>query len=202
MAGKLRVVRKVKIGDSWVFAKVPFKNNQLDFKHVVFKGELLSATEGTFHLDYQEGGKRRRPAIGNDAAAVKRALTTQAHVLELRRRGIEAADAPEIQGSKRVEGESLRGIAAAFKAHPPARLARRSIANYSYALQTFADWAASAHITHTSQVDARAIERWMNHLREKEGLDPSTIKDKVVVVAAELRKRGAKIELKAGDLRP
>ncbi len=195
-----RVVRKIKHEGKWIFAAVAVREGRLDFSRVVVKGKTVAAIEGTFHLDFRENGRRRRPAVGDDPASVKRALQTQAHVLELRKRGVEADDAPELRGPGRVEGESLAAIAAEFRSSPPARLARKSAAKYRNALETFAGWAAKHGITHAVQADAKAMERWMCALRDVDGLDASTIVDKVIIVSVELRKRGAVIQLRPNDL--
>ena len=67
-------------------------------------------------------------------------------------------------------------------------------------METFTAWAATAGVTHAVQVDAKTVERWMKHLRDVEGLDASTVVDKVMIVTVELRKHGAKIELRPQDL--
>jgi integrase/recombinase XerD len=200
-----RIVRKVKLDGKWVFAALAVKNGRPNPSRIIYKGNTLSSPPGTFYLDFHEplaggGSIRRRTAIGDDPAAIGRALTTQQHVLELRRRGVDADDAPEITGNRRAAGDTLITIARNFSEAPPARLARKSAAKYSSVLREFAAWASRSGATHPSLVNARTLEKWMKKLRDQDGLDARTVVDKVIIVTVELRKHGAVIDLKSQDL--
>ena len=49
----VRVVRKVKIGERWLFAVAPLdRTGRPDAKHVLYKGSLVEVKGGTFYLDH------------------------------------------------------------------------------------------------------------------------------------------------------
>ena len=194
-----RVVRKVKIDGKRVFAAVAMRNGKLDFTRVVHKGRELVVKSGAFFLDYREGAGRKRRSVGTDPAAVKRALNSQAHVLELRSRGIMADDAPEIR-RREHEGKSLEQIAADFRKHSPAGLRTRSVTKYRQAIDAFTKWAASVRVTHLVQVDAQVLGRWSSHMLKIEKLDASTVVDKLRIVNGEMKRRGVKIEMHKQDV--
>lgn len=194
-----RLLRKVKIDGVWRFAAVPIaKSGRIDFEHVRYKGQLIACSTGTFHLDFRDANGRRKPTIGDDPADVRRVLATQAHVLELRRLGVEAEDVPEISERQNVSGPALASIVRDFRERPPARLGRKSAASYRLALEQFVEWARARRVTHLSQVTAELLERWAGDMRAT--LDASTVVNRATIVAVELRARGADVELERARL--
>jgi integrase/recombinase XerD len=197
----MRVNRKVKIDGRWVLAPVPLdKNGRPDARHVLRKGQLVPVAGGTFYLDSGRGARRKQVACGTDPESVKRAMKTQAHVIELRSRGMQVGDAPEIVDSRRDPQSSLRAIAKAFEEHPPAGLTKKSVAKYCNAFRTFAAFAAAEGALAVDQVSRRTVTKWIGHMQTKELLDAATIVPKVRIVLAELKDRGNAIELKERDL--
>lgn len=196
----MRVHRKVKLEGKWVMARVPFdRAGKPDAKHVLHKGVTVPVNGGTFYIETGRGKSRKHLACGEDPEGVRRALKTQLHVMELRRRGMEVDDAPEI-AERRKGGESLRDVATDFRQQPPPALARSSVSKYANAHETFAEWAAcSQQIFNLESVKKETVERWISHLK-KTGLDGSTITDKVRIVLAELKRHENPIVLDKGTL--
>ena len=197
----LRVTRKVKIDGRWIFAAVPVeRGGRLDPNHVLYKDQRLAVESGTFYLDHGHGRDRVRVACGKDAEAVKRAMKTQTHVLELRRRGMDVQDAPEIVESRRGEGERLQELAPDFVANPPAKYSRKTMSKYRNAFESFAAFAVPAGVVTVGQVTEKAILRWVKYMKEVERLDASTMVPKVRIVLGELRRRGVAIKLEERSL--
>ena len=191
----MRVVRKVKLDGKWVFAPVPLdRGGRPDAKHVLRKGELVAVDGGTFYIVSGRHRTRRHVACGDDPESVRRALKTQQHVVELRARGMEVGDAPEIVANRRNAGATLREMAKAFRDEPPTGFTVKTRAKYINALETFATWASSTGVAGTGEVTKRTIARWIAHLQNS-GLDAGTIIPKVRIVLAELKERGNEIQL-------
>jgi integrase len=196
----IRIKRKVKLGDKWVMAAVPVgRDGRPDAKHVEIGGRKVEVSGGTFYLDHGYGKTRKRQACGQDVESVRRAIRTQGHVLELRSRGMEVDDAPEIAESRRNRGEQLRSLAQTFRVDPPGGFSRKSIKKYINAFDTFADWAEGLRVFAVADVDKAMIAKYIAHL-QKIGLDASTIVPKVRIVLAELRTKGVEIKLQDRDL--
>ena len=197
----MRVTRKVKIDGAWIFAAAPLdRNGKPDSRHVLYKGKRIAVDGGTFYLDHGHGKSRKRVKCGTDPEAVKRAMKTQTHVLELRRRGMDVPDAQEIVDSRRGEGGNLRELARAFVAEPPAGFTKKTVAKYRNAFESFAAWAAPLGIFGISQVTQKIILRWVNHLKGTEKLDASTIVPKVRIILGELKRHGNEIKLEDRSL--
>ena len=196
----MRVNRKVKIDGAWLMRPVPMdRHGKPDGRYVIHKGALVPVQSGTFYIAHGTGKQRRHVSCGEDPAAVSRALRTQAHVLEVRRAGLEVEDAPEIVESRRESKDLLRTLVEQFSKQPPASFTTKTFKKYENALRTFADWAAGEGVTSKEQVTARLVERWIAH-EKKRGLDAGTIVPKVRIVLGELRRQGTTVELEKRTL--
>jgi integrase/recombinase XerD len=192
----LRVVRKVKVEGKWQFLPVAKQGNKLDWTHLSHRGVPMVSTAGTFYLDYREGGRRIRRAIGDHPRDAKAALASQMSVINLREAGMQVDDAPQIQAYRPVSGKSISEVVSNFIAHPPLKLRKRSIAKYRNALTSFAKWTGN---THVSQISRDDLKNFMSHVVNAEGLDHSTAVDKAIIVQAVMSEHGAEIKMKKGD---
>jgi integrase len=178
-------------------AAVPIDGKgRVDGKHVSFKGRLIPVSGGMFYLDHGHGRSRRRIACGTDPEAVRRALKTQSHVIELRREGMEVADAPELE----ARGEKTLGdVVREYRAAPPIGLRAKSVGKYVHDLEQFTTWASRSKITRLAQVGREVMLEFMSWLKRGEQLEMKTVVNRGVIVTKILRDFGASIQMKRGE---
>src|SRR6185437_13657887 len=164
----------------------------------MLRGERLPAGAGAFYLEYRESGRKVRRLVGATPREVQAAMTSQAQVLELRDRGVEVEDAPEIHTRRPVEGKSIAEVVRSFEAHPPAKLRPKSIAKYNFDLQQFETWARRQGITHLCQLDRETICSFLSYLVREEDLAMKSAVNKSVIVLKLVRDAGATIVMKKG----
>jgi integrase len=164
-------------------------------------GVPTTAISGTFYLEYREGGRRVRRAIGEDHAAVKAALATQASVIELRAQGVAAEDAPQLRprSTTKPEGKTVWTVAKQFRDSPPAEYRHKSYLKYRNALECFAAWADKNGTRYCVEIGREEIKAFVAAQIRQEKLGVSTAKDKGVAVAKILRDQGAPIMMRKGD---
>lgn len=192
----MRVLRQVKINGKWTKLPIARTATGLDWQNVVLKGKKYPAAEGTFYLEYQDDGRKRRRAVGDKVHEAKRALATQTAVLDLRRMGVDAPDAPELQGQRPIDGKRIRVVVDEFVRKPPIKLRDRSVAKYTETLKSFAAWTAKTHVSQLSRLD---VLDYMAHLVRERKLNMGTAVDKAVIVVKAMREGGAEIEMLKGD---
>ena len=191
------VLRQVKIDGKWKLLPVAKVGDRLDWTKVMLAGKPIVSLEGTFFLEYREGGKRVRRAVGSHMREAKLALATQTGVLELRAKGIDVPDALQIRARRPVEGKTIRAVVDQFCATPPISLRKRTVLTYGLALRNFAEWSKK---THVSQLDRDDIEGFMAHQVRKEKLAIRTARDRAVNVLSIFNRNGASIVMLKGAL--
>jgi integrase/recombinase XerD len=73
-AKRVKVLKYVKIGDNWRFAKVVERNGKIVRDHVVISGRDEHHPEGTYYLEWYEiGNRRRRKAVLEFADLIEQA---------------------------------------------------------------------------------------------------------------------------------
>jgi len=195
----IRVLRKVKADEQWQLLPVAKTGERFDWNYVMLRGERLPAGAGAFYLEYREGGRKVRRLVGATPREVQAAMTSQAQVLELRDRGVEVEDAPEIHTRRPVEGKSIAEVVRSFEAHPPAKLRPKSIAKYNFDLEQFEAWARRQGITHLCQLNRETICSFLSYLVREEDLAMKSAVNKSVIVLKLVRDAGATIVMKKGD---
>ena len=200
---KINVLRKMKVDGKWGFypvARVVERTRErFDFERVVQNGVPVVALSGTYYLEYRDP-VRRRVAVGTHPRDVKAALATQGSVLDLRARGVQVEDAPQILARQHlrhtVAGKSIAEVVASFIEAPGLRYRSRSVAKYRNALEEFAQWCRKRYVAELGRDDVVA---YMEHLVRVVGLQVSTAVDKGVIVASKMRQAGAAIGMRKGD---
>lgn len=193
------VLRKVKVEGKWKTLPVTKSGKTYSWNNVDFRGESLFVSTGTYYLEYYENGKKRRRAVGPDHAPVLRAVETQHQVNQLRGKGVEVDDAPELYDVSKPQGRSVAEAIQAFKDEPPVHLRTRSIGKYKYELESFKAWLLKQGKTHLSQLDREDIRRFMTYLVRDEKLEMKTAVNRAVVVLKQMRDAGASIVMAKGD---
>lgn len=195
----LNVLRKVKVEGRWKMLPVKKDARGYDFSQVVNLGSPLIAAEGTFYLEWRDADGRKRRAVGTHPRQVKEALATQEKVIELRGKGMEVADAPQITERREMTGKSVADVIDGFKSTATMKYAKKSRPKYLNALLVFQRWAADRRKTHLSQIGREDLVDFMGYLVAQERLDHSTALDKGRVVHAILNRYGCDIRMKRGD---
>ncbi len=72
-AGRVNVIKRIKLGDRWPFAAVVEKYGKLVRDHVWVSGKDEHHPEGRYYLEWYEAGKRRRQAVSEFAEVVEAA---------------------------------------------------------------------------------------------------------------------------------
>jgi integrase/recombinase XerD len=195
----IRVLRQVKVGNKWERLPVAKVGDRLDWGRVMKAGKPIAASAGTFFLEYREEGGKRRRAVGDTAKGAESAMLSQAAVLELRKRGVETEDAPEIHARRPREGKTIAEVVKRFLAAPPIELRDRSIAKYKFDINQFGDWIRSQGKTHLCELDREDIRDYTKHLVRTEDLALRSSKNKAIIALKILRDAGATIEMRKGD---
>lgn len=195
----IRVLRQVKVHGKWQRLPVAKDGDRLDWGHVALKGKRIPVGAGTFFLEYREHGKKRRRSVGDTVRDAKAAMVTQASVIELRAKGIEVDDAPEISVRRAREGKSIAEVAAAFAKRPPLGLRPKSAAKYIFELEVFCAWARRRQLTHLVQLGREEMCDFMTDLVRVDQLAMKTAVNKTVIVTKVLRDAGCAIKMRKGD---
>jgi site-specific recombinase XerD len=195
----VRVLRKVKVDRQWKLLPVAKTGPRFDWAYVKLRGERLPAGAGAFYLEYIEHGRKVRRLVGATPKDAQAAMLNQAQVLELRSRGVEVQDAPEIQTRRDVHGKTIAEVVNKFTTHPPAGLRPRSVTKYTFDLEQFAAWARGRGITHLCQLEREHLCAYISHLVRVEELAMKSAVNKTVIALKLLRDAGAVIVMKKGD---
>lgn len=195
----IRVLRQVKVEGKWQRLPVAKDGERFAWGHVMHQGKRLAVTSGTFFLEYRESGRKRRRSVGDTVRDAKAAMVTQASVLELRAKGVETEDAPEISVRRPREGKTIAEVIATFNARPPLGLRPKSVTKYRFELKTFNAWARSRRLTHLSQLDREQMRDYMTDLVRLEQRAMKTAVNKTVIVTKVLRDAGCVITMRKGD---
>ena len=194
-----RVLRQVKIDGKWQKLPVAKVNGKLDWGYVMHKGERILAPSGTFYLEYKDAGVKVRRAVGDNVRDAKAAIVSQGSVLELRARGVETDDAPEIHVRRKLEGKRIKEVVDAFCSRPPLGLRPTTLTKYTFDLRSFEEWARRSQKTHLSQLGRQEIRDFMVYLVREQGLELKTAVNKAVIVLKQMRDAGAEIKMQKGD---
>lgn len=194
--GTINVLRKVKLESGWKLLPVSKVNGKLDWTHVHDAGVPVVSTAGTFYLEWREGGKRVRRAVGSHPREAKEALATQSQVVSLRGSGVQVEDAPQIAERRTLSGRTIAETVDNFVETSFVKYRRKSQAKYINALRSFQKWTNKTHLVQLSRED---VIDFMGYLVTVEKLDRSTAVDKGHVIHAVFKDRGADIRMKRGD---
>jgi integrase/recombinase XerD len=194
----IRVLRQVHVDGKWQRLPVAKVGDRLDWGRLKYKGKFIPSTAGTFFLEYRDPGKKRR-AVGNTVRDAKAAMLTQASVIELRAKGIETEDAPEIVVRRAKEGKTIAEVERAIVKRPPLGLRPTSVTKYQFEMGAFAAWARRHRLTHLAQLGREEIKAYMTDLVRVDQYAMKTAVNKAVIVTKVLRDAGCAIAMKKGD---
>jgi hypothetical protein len=189
-AGRVNVIKRIKVGDRWPFAAVVEKNGKLVRDHVWVAGKDEHHAEGRYYLEWYEGNKRRRQAVPDFAQVVEAARRKSIEVNALRAGIIECQPLTEEQ--RLTIGQAIDEYLDFIKAHRK----KRTHVTYRYTLDTLLR--GSYRKTFVDQVTREDIIEFMTDCY-KLGLGKRTVYDKLVVVLQLFKRHGRTNLLKPGD---
>ena len=190
-AGRVNVIKRIKIGDGWPFAAVVEKNGKLVRDHVWVGGKDEHHPEGRYYLEWYEGNRRRRQAVP-DFAEVIEAARRKSIELNAVRAGIIATVPP----SSAENGRTTLALAIEqYLELVKAQRSPRTYLTYRYTLDTLLR--GSYRKTYADEVSREDILQFMGDCY-KLGLGNRTVYDKLVVVL-QLFKRYGKTRLIASS---
>lgn len=189
-AGRVNVIKRIKVGDRWPFAPVVEKNGKLLRDHVWLSGRDEHHPEGRYYLEWYEGGKRRRQAVSEFAQVVDAARRKSIEVSALRAGIIHSEQ--EAQPERITIGQAIDEYLDFIKAHRK----KRTHITYRYTLDTLLRKSYSKPFV--DQVTREDILAFMTDCY-KLGLGKRTVYDKLVVVLQLFKRYGQTKLLRSGD---
>jgi integrase len=186
-AERVNVLKYVKSADDWAFRPVVERNGRIIRDHVTIEGRDEHHPEGTYYLEWREGGKRRRQSIPQFEDVV---TTARRKALELSaiKNGLltkkNSVDSTSGQIDRLAMGTAIDQYLEFIKAHRSLNTYR----SYRYTLDTLLR--NSYTKTYVDQVSRDDMLKFMADCY-KGGLSDRTVYDKLVVVL-QLFKRHSK----------
>jgi integrase/recombinase XerD len=190
-APSITLKRKIKVNGTWTFVPVAQKNGKYLHDVVLISGVPMKVAEGTFYLDWREGGKRIQKSVGANGHEAIEAHRVQTATHEGRAAGVHIEhDAPQLERGRIPMKQQVSQF---FEDH---RLRPKSVSKYREALTSFQSFTAKRYIDELKPDD---IRRYLSHLTGTENLAPKTAKVKGRIVHGVLTSLGAVLPMKRGD---
>ena len=137
-AGRVNVLKRIKIGNRWPFAAVVEKNGKMVRDHVWVSGQDEHHPEGRYHIEWYQEGKRRRQSV-RDFADVLEAARRKSIEITAQKAGI--VEAIEESDRRRVTiGQAINEYLDFIKSHRK----ERTYITYRYTLRLRRDH--SSHV--------------------------------------------------------
>jgi integrase len=137
--------------------------------------------EGTYYIEWREGSKRIRRAVGNDAAVASEQRERKAATLNAVNLGI--AVAPEVKDAR----HSLAGAVADYLADVAKNHKPRSVVSYSLALEYFLESCSKPTV---EDIDRTDMLDFGEFLRDEKELSARTVYNKFLAVMIFLKAVG------------
>jgi integrase/recombinase XerD len=190
-AGRVNVLKYVKVNDAWRFAPVVEKNGKIVRDQVKIAGKPEHHPEGKYFIEWYEDRKRHRQSVA-DFADVTDAARRKSIELNARKEGlIETATAAGGDGRLSI-GKAIDDYLDFIKAHRKAR----TYLTYRYTLDTLLR--ESYRKPFVDQITREDILQFMTDCY-KRGLGKRTVYDKIVVVLQLFKRHGKTRLLEAND---
>jgi len=189
-AGRVNVIKRIKLGDRWPFAAVVEKNGKLVRDHVWVSGKDEHHPEGRYYLEWYEAGKRRRQAVP-DFAEVIEGARRKAIEVSAQRAGI-LDSRQETEPQRITIAQAIDEYLDFIKAHRK----KRTHLTYRYTLDKLLR--ESYPKPFADQVTREDILAFMTYCY-KLGLGKRTVYDKLVVVLQLFKRLGKAKLLRSGD---
>jgi integrase len=192
-SASVNLKRKIKINGEWKFVPVAKKNGRYLPDQVLIAEVPTKVKDGTFFIEWREGGQRIQKAVGKNGHEAIEAQKTQSNIHALRSSGVTIEqDAPQIA----TDRESLAGAIDRYL-HDTRSIHRpKTMAKYNEALMSFLAFTRKRSV---AELGADDIRGFMAHLTLEKKLMPKTVKVKGRIVHGVLTGLGAALPMKRGD---
>lgn len=189
-AGRVNVIKRIKLGDRWPFAAVVETNGKLVRDHVWVSGKDQHHPEGRYYLEWYEAGKRRRQAVANFGEVIEAARRKSIEVKAIKAGIIEARRQPQLQ--RITISQAIDEYLDFIQAHRK----KRTHISYRYTLEKLLR--QSYQKPFVDQVTRQDMLEFMTYCY-KLGLGKRTVYDKLVVALQLFKRHGQTNLVKSGD---
>jgi len=189
-AGRVNVIKQIKLGDRWPFAPVVEKNGKLVRDHVLVSGRDEHHPEWRYYLEWYEAGKRRRQAVSNFREVIEAARRKSIEVNAIKAGIIEARQQPQLE--RITIGQAIDDYLDFTQAHRK----KRTHISYRYTLDKLLR--QSYRKPFVDQVTREDMLEFMTYCY-KLGLGKRTVYDKLVVALQLFKRHGQTNLVKSGD---
>lgn len=196
-SSQVKLLKKVKIlnagGTTWGWASALFDSRgRVRRDHVVVDGKDETHTEGSYYVEWWEGGQRHREAVGPNAfAAADVAKAKQAELDAVRNGIIPIAPVAEVEPDR----TTLRQALDAYKEYVQYHRSLRTFRTYRPILDSFKEFCRK---TYVDEIDRQDLLDFATHLK-KEGQQGKSIYNKLVVLSQVMKQNGRSRLLQASD---
>ena len=188
-SNRVKILKYVKLGDYWRFAKVVERNGRIVRDHILVAGKDEHHPEGTYYLEWYETDNRRRRKAVRDFSDLIEEARRKAIEVDAMRAGVIAPTSPPVTTSPaRIRvGRAIDDYLDFIRHHR----SHRTFLTYRYTLSTLLRGSCG-----TSFLDDVCREDILKFMTDcyKRGLGSRTVYDKLVV-ALQMFKRYGKVKL-------
>lgn len=161
---------------------------------VMVDGREERHLEGSYYIDYREGEKRARLAVGKNAADAQSARLAKQAELTALKHGLEVPKAPQM-----VNGEDKHSLAAAIMSYlEEVKLTKKPKTHSAYAT-TLAYFAESCRKVFVEDIDRKDMLKFHAFLRDDKDQSPRSCWNKFANVMAFLKAQGVRGLVKKND---
>lgn len=193
-SNRAKVLKYVKVGDHWRFAKVVERNGRIVRDHVLVAGKDEHHPEGTYYLEwYETDNRRRRKAVANFSDLIEEAQRKAIEVDAMRAGVIAPSTSPSAASPARLRvGRAIDDYLDFIRHHR----SHRTFLTYRYTLSTLLRGSCG-----TSYVDDVCREDILKFMTDcyKRGLGSRTVYDKLVVALQMFKRYGRAKLIEAVD---
>jgi integrase/recombinase XerD len=185
---QVKLLKKIKIptasGATWVWALALFDSKgRVRRDHVLVNGKDEAHNEGSYYLEWWEGGKRHRESVSPNAfAAADIARAKQAELDAVRNGIIPAAAVVEVAPDRTTLKQALD----AYKDYVQYHRSLRTFRTYRPILDSFKEFCTKTYI---DDVERQDLLGFATHLM-KEGQKGKSIYNKLVVLSQVMKQHG------------
>src|SRR5713226_3028516 len=193
MNKRANLLKHVKGGSGWRYYPVVWlQNGSARPNYVLVNGKAEHHPEGFYSIEWYEGGRRRRQAVGKEASEAQAALERHLHRLRGLALGIEVRQ--ETKESKTLLVEACGEFLDLYR--PSTGKKVKTYQAYRMALEHFQESCPKRYL---EEIDRRDLQHFTGFLMNKKEHDPRTAHNKLAVVAQFLKANNIPGLLKKGD---
>ena len=193
-ADRVNILKYIKAGSRWRFAKPVERNGKLVRDHVLIAGVDEHHPEGTYYIEwYEVGNRRRRQAVGHLATVIQEARRKAIQMAAIRAGILETPPTPVSNPANRLDVGTAIDNYLQFIEDNRSHDTHRA---YNVTLNRY--FRLSCKKTYVSDVERDDILKFIKYCNEQ-GLADRTVYDKVVVVLQMFKRYGKTKLIKPGD---